>query len=184
MGGMLWSRRVLFRGTHRQVAGRQQADQQRHHSFVDGVSAAWIQALVIAEIERRIQKRAGPQARVSDYFQMFAGTSTSGLVRPQPDRAGPAGPSRRRQRRRAGELLRRGLTRIFHPRPLAEDTRTLCGGQLGPSPRSARCRTRSSAASERPRSKMPLRELIACSYDMTDRQGPYFLQALAPPRAA
>src|SRR3954465_2479735 len=39
-----------------------------------------IPALVIAEIERRIQARAGPEARVADYFHMFAGTSTGGLV--------------------------------------------------------------------------------------------------------
>ena len=39
-----------------------------------------IPALVLADIERRLQKSAGPEARVSDYFQMFAGTSTGGLV--------------------------------------------------------------------------------------------------------
>jgi patatin-like phospholipase/acyl hydrolase len=32
-----------------------------------------IPALVIAELERRIQARTTPQARISDYFHMFAG---------------------------------------------------------------------------------------------------------------
>ncbi|HEY6771464.1 MAG TPA: patatin-like phospholipase family protein, partial [Solirubrobacterales bacterium] len=39
-----------------------------------------IPALVLAELERRLQEGAGPQARTSDYFHMFAGTSTGGLV--------------------------------------------------------------------------------------------------------
>ena len=39
-----------------------------------------IPALVIAELERRIQAEAGPRARISDYFHMFSGTSTGGLV--------------------------------------------------------------------------------------------------------
>src|SRR6476620_2725402 len=39
-----------------------------------------VPALVIAELERRLQARAGTQARVADYFHMFAGTSTGGLV--------------------------------------------------------------------------------------------------------
>ena len=39
-----------------------------------------IPALVIAELERRLQSEAGEGARASDYFHMFAGTSTGGLV--------------------------------------------------------------------------------------------------------
>jgi patatin-like phospholipase len=39
-----------------------------------------ISALVIEEIERQLAKEAGPDARVADYFHLFAGTSTGGLI--------------------------------------------------------------------------------------------------------
>jgi hypothetical protein len=39
-----------------------------------------IPALVIAEVERRLRERAGEEARISDYFHLFAGTSTGGLI--------------------------------------------------------------------------------------------------------
>lgn len=56
-----------------------------------------IPALVIAELERRLQQRAGDDARISDYFEMLAGTSTGGLIAlaltapdpSQPERPGP-----------------------------------------------------------------------------------------------
>src|SRR5690349_15308734 len=39
-----------------------------------------ISALVIDEIERQLAAEAGPEARVADYFHLFAGTSTGGLI--------------------------------------------------------------------------------------------------------
>jgi hypothetical protein len=39
-----------------------------------------ISALVIAEIERRLEAKRGGPARMADYFHLFAGTSTGGLI--------------------------------------------------------------------------------------------------------
>jgi patatin-like phospholipase/acyl hydrolase len=39
-----------------------------------------ISALTIADLERRIKKLKGEEARVADYFHLFAGTSTGGLI--------------------------------------------------------------------------------------------------------
>jgi uncharacterized protein len=39
-----------------------------------------ISALTIEEIEKRLSSRAGREARVADYFHLFAGTSTGGLI--------------------------------------------------------------------------------------------------------
>lgn len=39
-----------------------------------------ISALVIAEIERLLQEKDGKDARIADYFHLFSGTSTGGLI--------------------------------------------------------------------------------------------------------
>lgn len=39
-----------------------------------------ISALVLAELESRLKSRAGGGARLSDYFHLFAGTSSGGLI--------------------------------------------------------------------------------------------------------
>ena len=39
-----------------------------------------IPALVIAELEKRLKRKLGGEPRASDYFHLFAGTSTGGLV--------------------------------------------------------------------------------------------------------
>ncbi|HEV7481694.1 MAG TPA: patatin-like phospholipase family protein [Solirubrobacterales bacterium] len=39
-----------------------------------------ISALVIAEIEARLSERVGPKTRMDEYFHLFAGTSTGGLI--------------------------------------------------------------------------------------------------------
>jgi uncharacterized protein len=133
-----------------------------------------IPALVIADLERRIQARAGAEARVSDYFHMFAGTSTGGLVAlsvTAPDRERPERPAV------SGEDLARFYTEdgpgIFH-RSLLQRIRTL-GGWLGPkyslAPLDAAIKRRLGAG----RLEHALRELIVTSYDMTNRQ-PYFFK--------
>jgi patatin-like phospholipase/acyl hydrolase len=133
-----------------------------------------IPALVIAELERRIQKRAGEQARISDYFHMFAGTSTGGLVALSVTAPDPEHPERPAV---SGEELARFYTEdgpdIFH-RSLLQRIRTLWGWigpkyTLGPLEDSIKRRLGAG------RLEHALRELIVTSYDMTNRQ-PYFFK--------
>jgi len=63
------------------VASEQPTDKFRILCVDGGGIRGLIPALVIAELEQRLQARAGEPARVADYFHMFAGTSTGGLVR-------------------------------------------------------------------------------------------------------
>jgi patatin-like phospholipase/acyl hydrolase len=133
-----------------------------------------IPALVIAELERRIQKRAGEQARVSDYFHMFAGTSTGGLVA-----LSLTAPDPRHPRRPAvsGTDLARFYTEdgpvIFH-RSLLQKIRT-GWGWLGPKYSLAPLERAIERRLGTGRIEHALRELIVTSYDMTKRQ-PYFFK--------
>src|SRR3954453_14107882 len=137
-----------------------------------------IPALVIAEIERRIQKRAGPGARVSDYFQMFAGTSTGGLV--ALSLTAPDPKQLERPAVSAEELASFYVEDgpgIFH-RSLWQKIRTLWGWlgpkyTLGPLEEAIERRLGTTEIQN------ALRELIVCSYDMTHRQ-PYFFKPGRP----
>jgi uncharacterized protein len=133
-----------------------------------------IPALVIAELERRIQAEKGPQARVSDYFHMFAGTSTGGLVAlslTAPDEQNPERP------RVSADQLARFYTEdgpgIFH-RSLFQRLKTLWGWlgpkyTLGPLEKAIDNRLGTT------RLEHALREVVVTSYDMTNRQ-PYFFK--------
>src|SRR5215216_3078305 len=55
-------------------------DKFRILSIDGGGMRGLIPARVIENLEKRLQAEAGPDARVTDYFHMFAGTSTGGLV--------------------------------------------------------------------------------------------------------
>jgi patatin-like phospholipase/acyl hydrolase len=133
-----------------------------------------IPALVIAELERRLQERAGEQARVSDYFHMFAGTSTGGLVALSVTAPDPDHPERPAV---SGAELARFYTEdgpgIFR-RSLVQKIRTLWGW-IGPkyslAPLDEAIKRRLGAG----RLEHALRELIVTSYDMTNRR-PYFFK--------
>ncbi len=133
-----------------------------------------IPALVIAEIERRLQARAGEQARVADYFHMFAGTSTGGLVALSVTAPDPDHPERPAV---SGEELAGFYTEdgpeIFY-RSLFQKIRTLWGW-VGPKytlrPLEDTIKRRLGTG----RLEHALRELIVTSYDMTNRQ-PYFFK--------
>src|SRR3954451_872578 len=133
-----------------------------------------IPSLVIAEIEKRLQAETGPEARASDYFHMFAGTSTGGLVAlslTAPDQQNPQRPAV------SADELASFYTEdgpgIFH-RSLRQKIRTLWGW-LGPkytlSPLKDAIERRLGTAEI----ENALRELIVCSYDMTNRE-PYFFK--------
>ena len=133
-----------------------------------------IPALVLAELERRLQQRAGEQARASDYFHLFAGTSTGGLVAlslTAPDPEHPERPAVSADEL-AGFYVGDGPG-IFH-RSLLQRLRTLWGW-LGPKytlgPLEAAVEKRLGTT----RIQNALRELIVTSYDMTNRE-PYFFK--------
>jgi uncharacterized protein len=133
-----------------------------------------IPALVIAELERRIQAEAGPQARVSDYFHMFSGTSTGGLVAlalTAPDDQNPERP-RITADDLAGFYTEDGPD-IFH-RSFWQKLRTLWGWlgpkyTLGPLEKAIEARLGTTHLEH------ALREVVVTSYDMTNRQ-PYFFK--------
>jgi patatin-like phospholipase/acyl hydrolase len=133
-----------------------------------------IPALVTAEIERRLQAEAGPQARVSDYFHMFCGTSTGGLV--GLSLTAPDPQNRERPAVSAADLAgfyTEDGPKIFH-RTLWQKARTLWGW-LGPKYTLGPLQDAIEHRLGRTEIKDALRELIVCSYDMTDRQ-PYFFK--------
>lgn len=72
--------------------GAEPADKFRILCVDGGGIRGLISALVIARIERLLRERDGEDARIADYFHLFAGTSTGGLIslaltRPNPPSA-------------------------------------------------------------------------------------------------
>jgi patatin-like phospholipase/acyl hydrolase len=149
-------------------------DRFRILSVDGGGMRGLIPALVIRELEARLQQRAGPEARVSDYFHMFAGTSTGGLVAlalttPDPDRP-------QRPLVSANDLSKfytEDGKGIFH-RTFVQRLKTLNGligpkYGLGPLQEAVERRLGQATLDQ------ALRELVVCAYDMTSRQ-PYFFK--------
>jgi patatin-like phospholipase/acyl hydrolase len=133
-----------------------------------------IPARVIAEIERRIQAERGPEARISDYFHMFAGTSTGGLVALSLTAPDPQRPERPAVS--ANELASFYVEDgpgIFH-RSLWQKIRTLWGW-LGPKYTLGPLRDSIEKRLGTTHLEHALRELVVTSYDMTNRE-PYFFK--------
>jgi uncharacterized protein len=142
-------------------------DKFRILSIDGGGMRGLIPALVLANLERRLQAEAGQDARLADYFHMFAGTSTGGLVAlslTAPARISAAdlaklytddGP--RIFRRSLGQKLKSGF------------------GWLGPKHDPARLREAiEQNFGKDTRLSDALREVIVTAYDMTGRDPHFF----------
>jgi patatin-like phospholipase/acyl hydrolase len=151
-------------------------DRFRILSVDGGGMRGLIPALVIADLERRLQDDAGPDVRVADYFHMFAGTSTGGLVALSltvPDL--PARADRPLLSASAlADLYTTDGPKIFH-RSFWRKLRTLWGyiaPKYGSGPLQAAVERRLGNEAQLADA---LRELVVVAYDMTDRE-PYFFK--------
>lgn len=126
-----------------------------------------ISALVIAEFERLLQARDGESARIADYFHLFSGTSTGGLIALALTRPDPAPGSEL-----AGFYTEDG-PKIFH-RGLGR--KLLTGwGTLGPKYDNAPLREAVLDRLGDGHLADATRELLVTSYDMTKRE-PFFFK--------
>jgi patatin-like phospholipase/acyl hydrolase len=150
-------------------------DKFRILSVDGGGMRGLIPARVIENLEGRLQAEAGPHARVADYFHMFAGTSTGGLV--ALSLTVPLEPGGDRPRISASELAElytRDGGKIFH-RSLWHKLITLWGLRhpkytLGGLEEAVKRNLGADA-----RLADALRELVVVAYDMTERE-PWFFK--------
>ena len=156
--------------------GQAPTDRFRILSVDGGGMRGLIPALVIADLEDRLQAEAGPDARVADYFHMFAGTSTGGLVALSltvPDL--PEHPDRPLiDAKTLADLYTADGPKIFH-RSFWRKLRTLWGfiaPKYGSRPLEDAVERR---LGDEAKLADALRELVVVAYDMTDRE-PYFFK--------
>lgn len=126
-----------------------------------------ISVLTIAEIEKRLGERVGKEVRMADYFHLFAGTSTGGLIAlalTSPKRVSAA---------ELASFYTEDGPRIFH-RGLGQELGSLWGlsgpkYSLAPLREAVERRLGTSKISE------ATRDLLVTSYDMTHSE-PYFFK--------
>jgi len=149
------------------VEGSQPNDRFRILAVDGGGIRGLISALTIADLERRIKELEGDEARVADYFHLFAGTSTGGLIAlsltaPQNLSAAQLASFYTED---GPKIFRRGL-----------DQRLLSGdGWLRPKYSLEPLRAAVERRFDDARIKSASRELVVTSYDMTGRE-PYFFK--------
>ena len=133
-----------------------------------------IPALVLAELERRLRARVGEEARIADYFDMVAGTSTGGLI--ALSLTAPAAGDPTRPAVSADELASFYVEdgpRVFR-RNLWQRLRTL-DGYIAPKYDSGPLREAVERRLGDGTIGLALRELVVTAYDMTGRE-PYLFK--------
>ncbi|HET7417541.1 MAG TPA: patatin-like phospholipase family protein [Solirubrobacterales bacterium] len=126
-----------------------------------------ISALVIAEIERRLEAKRGAPARMADYFHLFAGTSTGGLIAlalTRPD-APPGSELARFYTEDGPEIFHRGLGRKLRTG----------WGVLGPKYDDGPLREAVVNRLGEGKLAEARRDLLVTAYDMTNRE-PFFFK--------
>jgi patatin-like phospholipase/acyl hydrolase len=129
---------------------------------------------VIADLERRLRERGGEGARISDYFHLFAGTSTGGLIALALTAPDPVEPGRPRVS--APELAAFYVEdgpRIFR-RSLIQRLRTVWG-YAGPKYSLAPLAEAVHRRLGDVNLAAAVREVVVASYDMANRE-PFFFK--------
>ncbi len=126
-----------------------------------------ISALVIMEFERLLQERDGEGARIADYFHLFAGTSTGGLIALALTRPDPTPGSE------LADFYTEDGPKIFH-RSLGQKLRSGWGGTR---PKYDNAPLREAVLDRLGDGRLAeaTRELLVTSYDMTRRE-PFFFK--------
>lgn len=147
--------------------GDRRSDRLRVLCVDGGGIRGLISALVLAELERLLEEKEGRPVRVADYFHLFAGTSTGGLIALALTRPDPVA---------AGELAAfytEDGPRIFS-RGLSRKLRTLWG-VIGPRYGDGPLREAVSNRLGEGRLAESTRDLLVTAYDMTSR-APFFFK--------
>lgn len=148
-------------------SAQQPNDRFRILSVDGGGIRGLISALTVADLERRIKALAGAEARVADYFHLFAGTSTGGLIAlalTAPQNLSAA---------ELASLYTEDGPAIFH-RSALQRLRT-ADGWLGPKYQADGLRAAAGRRFEGALLESAARDLVVTSYDMTARE-PYFFK--------
>jgi uncharacterized protein len=126
-----------------------------------------IPALVIEEIERRLEDATGDKRPLSDWFHLLAGTSTGGLIA-----LGMAAPDESCMNgEKLVSLYRDEGPRIF--RFTSQRLRSL-GGWTGPKHSPAELRSVLEERIGQARLKQATRDVVVTAYDMTEREPHFF----------
>ena len=131
-----------------------------------------VPALLLLDLESRLAEKAGERRPLADYFHLFAGTSTGGLISlglTAPSRDDPSWPSMDAERLvhlyrvRGPEIfpprfrLLRRLRGLFLPKFSNRELRRAVEEEIGPAPLS-----------------QALRDLVITAYDMTEHRPHFF----------
>lgn len=126
-----------------------------------------LSVLIVSELERKLQQRDGDDARLADYFHLFSGTSTGGLIA-----LALTAPQRIEAKELAAFYASDG-PKIFHRSP-GQTLKTL-GGFIGSKYASTGLRKAVERHLGSAKLSEATRDVLVTSYDMTNRE-PFFFK--------